>query len=125
MAVGGGKNTREADRYLLVPPLDVVTDRLGVVTLLDVSVSGMRVRHTLPIEIGMPLMIRARFETRGTPLTMTGAVVWTRREVIGDDPTYISGIVFEKRADSLNPLLQSLTSSRGARRAELLVSRYA
>jgi hypothetical protein len=98
------------------------TDLAGEVIVLDLSVTGARIRHRKPITAGTPILMKARLDMRSIPLTFSGQVVWTRLEMGGDEQSWQSGIAFDSTVEALRPVIDRLFASRAV---ELLQSRYA
>lgn len=110
------RNLRQAERYLLAPPLAA---RFGAATVAvcDISASGARFRHQDAVEAGSKAILQIASEARA--VNLEAVVVWTQpdREQPG---RFVSGVRTYGPPEVTQSLLAQLqTSSRTSRIEEL------
>lgn len=100
-----------AERFLLLPPLDAEFGSLRVV-IGDISISGVRLRHGEPTELGRKALIRFRLEGESSPIVLEGEVVWTQASLSADlNQRHVSGVRFHADDQLVERVVERLSKS--------------
>lgn len=87
-----GAQARIAERFLLIPGASAAFGSEEVF-ISDLSVTGMRLRHPHPVEVGRKSVIQFLPDGSGTPVVLKGEVVWTQASYSLDaQEAYVSGV---------------------------------
>lgn len=111
------RNLRQAERFLLAPPL-AATFGASAVAVCDISAKGARFRHDRPIETGTKSILEIAVE-KTQPVTLEAVIVWTQTDAAMPGK-FVSGVRTYGPADVLASLITQLhTSQRSSRIEEL------
>ena len=82
---------RSTERHLLLPSVDASFGSIGV-SINDISLSGVRVKHDMPLEAGSKSVLRFRTEERPT-VAFEAVVVWTQPVIAPEESgQFVSGV---------------------------------
>src|SRR5580765_2202066 len=103
------RNLRTAERYLLEPAL---TGQFGTsaVSVCDISMKGARIKHGLPLEMGLKSALRLPIDPRAQSLSLEAVVVWTQPDG-GAKDRWVSGLRTYGSAEMIRGVLSSLQSA--------------
>ena len=113
------RNLRQAERFLLAPPLSATFGPLPV-AVCDISAKGARFRHDRPVETGSKSILQIAVD--GTlPVTLEAVIVWTQTDAALPGK-FVSGVRTYGPAEVLNSLIAQLQTSHRTSRIEELRS---
>ena len=72
------RNLRQAERFLLAPPLSATFGPLPV-AVCDISAKGARFRHDRPVETGSKSILQIAVDGK-LPVTLEAVIVWTQTD---------------------------------------------
>lgn len=97
-----------AERFLLLPPVEA-TYGSAAVSIGDISVSGVRIRHGNEIVAGAKAMLRFKLPGAVTPVALEGEVVWTQPSLSADlRERHVSGIRLHAGAETIDRVVRRL-----------------
>jgi len=117
MHESGARNLRNAERFLIVPPL-AATFASAPVAVSDISSKGGRFRHEAPIETGAKATLKIS-EPRLATVIIEAVIIWTQQE---PDGRYVSGVRTYGAAATIDGLLEQLHAANRSNRIEELRS---
>ncbi|HVT44257.1 MAG TPA: PilZ domain-containing protein [Thermoanaerobaculia bacterium] len=99
-----------AFRYLLAPRLPVEVESLGETRLTNLSIGGARLEHSLPVDPGSIIRLKARLPETSSDFSLRARVVWTSLACRRPDGSrsFVSGLHFTDPAPELLVAVQYL-----------------